>query len=381
MKTDEKRPTNHLRHVPESRPERRKNVNDVYTMKSTDVLKYLEGGCSEQEKRAMADWLDASPENVREFNEIRFLFEATKLYEPELKAWASSHGLEERTEHRQEELPAQGTPLAAVQTGKPTAAEAARSRRGMHPLMRRVMRIAAAVVVLIGVGYSTYIYTYDRMAARTLAMEIPDGQRIEMTLPDGSHVWLNAGARLEYPTLFGRHRREVKLSGEAMFEVEHDADHPFVVHTFASDVEVLGTKFNVRAEESENIFSTALMRGRVKVSNRLSSGAGESIYMNPDDCVELVDGHLTLGHIEDPAEYLWPEGIINLHSASFEELIEKFERAYGIRIIIERKELPRIRCRGKIHVSEGIDHALDILRMDADFTYEHDYNRNEIHIR
>lgn len=178
MKTDEKRPTNHLRHVPESRPEGRKNVNDVYTMKSTDVLKYLEGGCSEQEKRAMADWLDASPENVREFNEIRFLFEATKLYEPELKAWASSHGLEERTEHRQEELPAQGTPLAATQTGKPAAAEAARSRRGMHPLMRRVMRIAAAVVVLLGVGYSTYIYTYDRMAARTLAMEIPDGQRI-----------------------------------------------------------------------------------------------------------------------------------------------------------------------------------------------------------
>lgn len=378
MKTDEKRPTNHLRHVPESRPEGRKNVNDVYTMKSTDVLKYLEGGCSEQEKRAMADWLDASPENVREFNEIRFLFEATKLYEPELKAWASSHGLEERTEHRQEELPAQEMPLAATQSEKPAAAEAARSRRGMHPLMRRVMRIAAAVVVLLGVGYSTYIYTYDRMAARTLAMEIPDGQRIEMTLPDGSHVWLNAGARLEYPTLFGRHRREVKLSGEAMFEVEHDADHPFVVHTFASDVEVLGTKFNVEADADENRFATTLLEGRVRLTDPATRKA---VILEPNDEGRLSGGRLHVGRISDPDVTCWTEGLISVRGLSFEELMHKFERAYNVRIEIRRKTMPVIGFKsGKIRVADGVDHALQVLQYNSDFSFRHDVKNNCITI-
>lgn len=74
-------------------------------------------------------------------------------------------------------------------------------------------------------------------------------------------------------------------------------------------------------------------------------------------------------------------GIINLRSASFEELIDKFVRSYGIRIVIQREELPRIRGRGKMLVSEGIDHTRSILRRNADFTCEHDYNRNEIYIR
>lgn len=68
----------------------------------------------------------------------------------------------------------------------------------------------------------------------------------------------------------------MKISGEAMFDVEHDADHPFVVETFACDVEVLGTKFDVEAEPDEGIFSTALLRGSVKVSNKLTAGESSS---------------------------------------------------------------------------------------------------------
>ena len=66
--------------------------------------------------------------------------------------------------------------------------------------------------------------------------------------------------------------RRVKVAGEAMFDVEHDPAHPFVVETFACDVEVLGTKFDVMAEEREGLFSAALLRGSVKVTNRLTPG-------------------------------------------------------------------------------------------------------------
>ena len=107
-------------------------------MKSTDVLKYLEGNCSEQEKRRMADWLDASPEHVREFNEIRFVFETTKMYGPELERLAAG------------ETPQRATTAAA--SSRPTA---------MRMVFRRVLRVAAVVALLLGVGYSTYVYTFD----------------------------------------------------------------------------------------------------------------------------------------------------------------------------------------------------------------------------
>lgn len=319
-------------------------------MEKEILLKFLKCETSAAEEAAVLEWLEAAPEHRDELNRLDEAFNALVLHAPD----------------------------AAVLRRRRLFG--GRSRRVVR-LLRRVAAAAAVVALIAGGSWFFASRQVERFSERMNSIEVPAGQRISMTLQDGTKVWLNAGMTLTYPAVFSRRDRRVEVSGEAMFEVAPDAEHPFIVETYACDIEVLGTKFNVRADESENLFSAALMRGSIKVSNRLSSGAGELIYMNPDDCVNLVNGHLTLGHIEDPAEYLWPEGIINLRSASFEELIEKFERAYGIRIVIERDELPRIRCRGKIHVSEGIDHALDILRMDADFTYEHDYNRNEIHIR
>lgn len=95
----------------------------------------------------------------------------------------------------------------------------------------------------------------------------PEGQRINLTLQDGTNVWLNSGAEIEYPSLFAGNSRQVRLSGEALFDVSRDTRRPFVVETFACKVEVLGTRFNVNADERHDVFSTALMRGSVRVSS------------------------------------------------------------------------------------------------------------------
>lgn len=313
------------------------------------LLKFLKCETSPTEENAVLEWLEDSPEHRKELNRLDEAFNAMVLHAPD---------------------------VAAIRRRR-VFGRYSRMQRGL----RYVGAAAAVVALMIGGSWLLASRQVRNFSERVNAIEVPVGRRISMTLQDGTKVWLNAGTTLTYPAVFSRRDRRVKVAGEAMFDVAPDPDHPFIVETYACDIEVLGTKFNVRAEETENLFSTALMRGSVKVSNRLSPESNESIYMKPDDCVDLINGHLTLSRIDDPAEYLWPQGIINLRSASFEELIEKFERAYGVRIIIERKELPKIRCRGKIHVSEGIDHALDILRMDANFTYEHDYNRNEIYIK
>lgn len=220
-------------------------------------------------------------------------------------------------------------------------------------------------------------HTYGEIASQITSFETPAGQRVSMNLSDGTHVWLNAGSRIEYPVIFDRKERKVKISGEAMFEVTHDADRPFFVETFASEIEVLGTKFNVIADEARSLFSTTLLEGRVKVSS-----GDQQVILQPDEVVNLIDGHLMVVHNNDPVAMQWPEGIISMKGISFEELMSKFERIYDVRIVYECERIPTIEfASGKIRVSDGIDHALRVLQHVADFSYERDEEHNIIRIK
>ena len=99
--------------------------------------------------------------------------------------------------------------------------------------------VAASIVLLIAVGAGFWL--------QPTTLTAPTGERLAATLPDGSTVELNSGARLSYARAFGGKARTVRLTGEAFFDVAHDAQKPFMVKTFNADVTVLGTRFNVRA--------------------------------------------------------------------------------------------------------------------------------------
>ena len=94
---------------------------------------------------------------------------------------------------------------------------------------------------------------------------------------------MHSAKGLEYPVVFGK-TRSVKLSGEALFDVAPDRKHPFIVQTFASDIRVLGTKFNVLADAERGEFTTTLIEGQVQVTNRANSN--ERITMYPHDVVD-----------------------------------------------------------------------------------------------
>ena len=189
---------------------------------------------------------------------------------------------------------------------------------------------------------------------------------------------LNSGSRIVYPSIFVGKERRIQLYGEAMFDVEPDTDRPFIVETFACDVKVLGTHFNVIADEAKNLFSTALFRGKVAVLSHLSD---ESVLMDENSVVNLKNGHLQIVPIEDPDEYRWPEGIITLNKMPFDQIVEKLEKYYDVKIVIKRPELPVIKYQScKIRVSDGINHAMQLLQMASDFTYTYDEIENIIRI-
>ena len=299
------------------------------------LYKYIDGRTSDAEEQAVVDWLQADPEHQQELNALWFVHNTTLVNAP-----------------RPVSRP---IPVARPQWLR-------------LPAVRRCMQAAAALLLIAGSWYASRSVVIENTAKQYLSIAAPAGQRVDVTLQDGTTVCLNAGARLDYPVRFGKTRR-VKLSGEAMFDVDHDAAHPFVVETFACDVEVLGTKFNVAADETSRDFSTALLRGKLRVTNKLTRG--DEIVMNTNDFVSLSGDRLALRSIDNSDDYLWPEGIFNLAGHNFGEIIERLENLYGVKIVVEKTASPPLDIiRGKIPVAMGLDYALRALQKITPFEYD-----------
>lgn len=315
----------------------------------TDELlyRYFNDEATSSEIGQIESWLSEDPSHQREYDAAHMLFNAMVL--------------------QGEEYPAK----AVRKTGK------------VRAWVRTAMRIAAVLALVAGAGYSGSLIrqeaVYRELSAMNNVVDVPTGQRMSLTLPDGTEICLNGGSRLEYPVVFDRKCRKVGLSGEAFLTVAHDEAHPFVVETFASKVEVLGTEFNVYADEEEGEFSTTLLKGKVKVSTL--GDEYDQVTLNPDEKVEFIDNHLVVSRISAADAVSWVDGYISLGGVGFEELMHRFENAFGIKIIIERKNIEVGYQSGKIRVSEGIDFALRLLQEACDFSYEKDPDTNTITIR
>lgn len=316
------------------------------------LLRYFEGKSTPREEVEIDKWLagDSDGSRSKKFKDARFIFEGMTLYRPDV------------------------ADVKASATGR-------RSN-----ILKRVIRYsaAAAVAVFMLIGTATFVrnHTIDEMAENVETVYVPSGKTMELTLEDGSRLWLNSGTTIEYPTVFGRKSRNVRLlSGEVLFNVTRDESRPFTVSTFASDVRVLGTKFDVLADEKDGLFRTSLINGSVSVSSKIDKNI--DILLKPSQEVCLTDGKLVVSEISDLTSVVcWTDGLINLADIPFDKLMQRFEKAYNVKINIDRTELPVIRySRGKVRVSDGVDHALEMLSRASDFTWTHDKNTNLITIR
>lgn len=316
------------------------------------LFKYFSNEASAEEVAQIEQWLDEDPARQSEFDSAHYLFNAMILHSDELSKMT--------------------TPGALEKTSR---------KSKVRRLVYRYAAAAAAVVIagLSGVFVEREI-NYNKMTAQTNVLEVPAGQRMSVTLSDGTQVQLNGNSRIEYPVIFSRKQRNVKLSGEAFFEVKHDERHPFIVETFASKIEVLGTRFNVYADEASEYFSTALVDGKVKVTT--NDETAEQVVLAPDEMVKFVNNHLVLTKVDAENLISWTEGYVNLADTDFESLMRRFENVYGVKIVVERETMPEIGYKsGKIRVSEGVNFALKLLQHECKFTYTENYETNTITIR
>lgn len=237
--------------------------------------------------------------------------------------------------------------------------------------------VASAAAIILGMFINDFLYTrpvMEKIESTVLVSEAQPGQRTSVTLSDGTIVEINSNSRVEYPAIFHNGERRVKLEGEAMFDVAEDDKHPFIVETFAYDVKVHGTKFDVIADSQENEFSTALLEGKVSIIDKSDE---VMVTLRPNMVASLHDGRLVCSRLSDTDAYLWTDGIISAVGVPFDQLMRRFERCYGVNISIETESLPEVRyIYFKLRISEGIDHALKLLQDASDFDYRFNEETN-----
>ena len=325
-----------------------------------DILlcKYFNNQASVEEIEQIEQWLKSDEAHCREFEAAHLMF--TTMIMRQISETAAS---EER----------------------PAAPAAPARREVVRRTMRWAVRAVAVAAVVVCACISGVYFGRNAMLgeinSRMQSIEVPAGERVSVTLPDGTSVFLNGGSRMEYPPVFARDKRRVKISGEALFRVMHDESHPFVVETFASEIEVLGTTFNVFTDEEHSRFSTALAEGRVRVSLLCGDGH-ETMVLRPDEMALFENGHLVKRRINADDAMCWTEGYINVSNVAFDELMRRFERAFDVNILISRPTMPVIGyVSGKIRTSEGIDFALRILQRASDFKFEIDTATNTVIIK
>ncbi|PTT00941.1 hypothetical protein DBR11_08625 [Pedobacter sp. HMWF019] len=164
-------------------------------------------------------------------------------------------------------------------------------------------------------------------------IETPRGGQYQVNLPDGTKVWLNAGTVFRYPVCFGvAKERRVELTGEGYFEVAKDKRHPFIVHSPAQEVEVLGTHFNINAYIEEPAVKTTLVEGSVSVYTLNKKNVLNPVLLKPGQQAVLDTHGLVVHEADTEQEIAWKNGVFLFNDEPLELIMRRISRWYDVDI-------------------------------------------------
>lgn len=240
-----------------------------------------------------------------------------------------------------------------------------------------VWRNAAAIALIILSSWGAYQWGSsnnnsgnDNNIATTI--HVPFGSKSVLNLPDGSVITLNSGSSIAYAKSFGEKERKIELHGEAFLEVKKDRK-PFIVSAKGAEITVLGTSFNVKAYDDENVIETTLVNGSVKVNPAVNREIPE-VYLKPNETVLISkngngDVRIELNKNVNTLLYTsWKDPKWIIQKETLESIAKKLERKYKVDISIEEEALKQYKFTG-ILMDETIQQTLDLMRDTAPMEY------------
>ena len=285
------------------------------------LRKFYQGKCSSEERAIVMRWLEEEGQDESFMLQLAEYWDAYQETPEDHNAPSILKNIQDRIQREE-----QDQPLFAESV--PTSLK--------KKVFSTWLKVAAMLIIGFGISWISYQLVSEEAPSTpilsTIQKEVVRGQKLKVTLEDGTQVFLNSESSLTYPQNFSTDKREVTLVGEAFFEVARDTSRPFTINAQDIEVSVLGTSFNINAYEGDSAISVAVATGKVKVNQTsqhtyfLEPGK-ELLYLPNSDHFEVNDF--------DMMERLsWKDGILYFKDASIQEVKKTLERWYGVEITI-----------------------------------------------
>ncbi|UOY08331.1 DUF4974 domain-containing protein [Muricauda sp. SCSIO 64092] len=200
---------------------------------------------------------------------------------------------------------------------------------------------------------------------------VPNGQKFNITLADGTKIWLNSGSTLTFPPRFNTalDHRMVHLKGEAYFDVAGNKDFPFIVNVNDLNIKVLGTEFNVCAYEEHKQVSTTLIEGAVSLYDGNTSG--KKVILRPDQqgSFDKFNKSFTKKQVDVGLFTAWMQNKMVFSDMPMHRILQNIERTYNVNITNENTTIANERFTGEFDV-EDIETIFKVLSTSIHFEYE-----------
>jgi transmembrane sensor len=381
-------------------------LNNIQSMEMSEEIKkliekFIDNSISAEEIEILDNWRKSDIENEKIINEIKAILLLTSInnnyIEPYKKqAW---NRLKQKIEEEKSQL-------------------------NFLQLFRKqkvnVWMQAASIILLIGLGVALGIslisnhtlkirkelVANDLQIPDTLTINTKPGSRSTVLLPDGSKVWLNNDSEIKFHPDFKNHRK-VFLTGEAFFDVAATSEATrFNVYTSDITIEVLGTRFNVKAYPNEGVIETTLEEGEIILYKKdpvkdltlitLTDNSHATFikkegvifpdqlpgHKNAEDLIEpgRKEELIILEKVDTKKHTSWKDGNLIIQSESFERLSRKLERWYDVKIEIKNEKVKNLHFSANFK-NETIEQALEALKIAHPFDYTFEIDKNLITIK
>ncbi len=321
-------------------------------------IKYLQGNCSEKEFERLLLWLREDSLDASDRGMVQDVWDE---FEPEagpVERGKYTRVLDKIHHH--------------ININQNSAQLVIQKARAENRILSILTRAAAFLLLpVLTLLFYTYLQDKDRFAANLNDFEVvaPAGSRMHIELGDGTKVWLNHGSKLKYPHRFEGENRKVFLTGEAYFEVAHNAKVPFIVGTNRLDVIATGTAFNVSAYPGDDHIETTLVEGKVILYERLTNH--EIKALSPGECLKFdtQKNVYTLDSGNTEKNTAWKDGLLVFKNERVEDVAKKLARWYNVEVEITNVKVNEFTFTATF-MDETLPQVLELMTLATPVSYQ-----------
>ncbi len=327
-------------------------MKDMENIRWDLAAKHLAGETNPEEQTEMTNWLQQSASNASLYNELNNYWNQINHVQ-KMNQFDTDKGwniLYNRILNAQREE---------------------QKAKRVFILNRSILKIAAFIAVLITLATASY-FLFPGLPGRQLITvnTSENNNQNRVTLPDGSVVFMNKNTRISYPRNFNSAAREVKLSGEAYFEVMHNDAQPFIVHAGRADIKVIGTSFNVQALKSSETVEVFVESGKVEVLNPEM----KALVIEPG-FIGYVTGEKITKHKNTDVNYLaWKTKSLYFSGSVMNDVAKGIQDIFGVKVVFENTDMQNCRIEGHFE-NEPLENIMETICTIYNWKWEKKGNR------